>query len=901
MAVCRFCLEGLELRQLLSGVPGDILNVTGSIPPLGVVNSPSSALGILAQPAATPVANAAQPETSAVQALITTVPASGAQLTQSPTSLVVTFNQQDNIGQDWWQDGNVQLEQINSDGTTTQLFDPNAPPIASFDSSGTQATIPLDQTLTPGHYQIVLVGDYVGSDGSGLSTFLSDGGALWDPSQDLVLADFTVVPKPVVPAGVTFNDASDLGIITSPVDISQVQTSSGSLDLAAAQTYALYKVTLGPGHFWRLGVELDAERIGSSLLGALTLFDQQGDVLTTRDSGTGLPSSPDDPYLFAGLNPGVYYIGVSGAGNLPGQPGGYDPGTGTIGTAGEAQAGGSYNLQIVADPADSLTQLTGFSLQRADPLDPTPTGLTLTFSGALDPNSLMSNSPVLVHDASGKAWPVTLSSYEGSQMSFVFNQPLPPGQYTVAVPPSGGLTDFTGRAPVSPGPTPGVLATFTVKSETSSSVAGNLGIVWPSLQSGVSQFATIAPGQTVVSRVVVLIQGQYKLNTSFTVGSAAITRIGPGGFNVVDPASSGPPQTYSGLLNEGVYFFEFSAVGSQSVQGSWTFRPVTVDFDNAIQDYLVSNGVGQSPALALRLTTPMSSGSTLDSPPATGPMLSGDVTPISSPTNPQSGTVIVSVPTSGASGGPVSATGLAPIPASLLVTVNTGLLGSPTVQNEQIGVVGPVVAGGSIALAGSFPGLPPGIFLGSSGSLDQRAPKQTDAGPVAGNSSATDAELAESGSSSSATPGVILASASSADAQALTRADRITELAGRLGRWFGLKTGQEGATVDGALAESDLLARNEREPGRGPADGSAESSTERMAEADLGMPTGLIVAAALAYRLRQLAGRWWRRTRGQVRAPSRPEARPPGPSSRSFRGSHGSHAGATCVRTSHRR
>jgi len=279
-------------------------------------------------------------------------------------------------------------------------------------------------------------------------------------------------------------------------------------------------------------------------------------------------------------------------------------------------------------------------------------------------------------------------------------------------------------------------------------------------------------------------------------------------------------------------------------------------------------------------------------------MLSGDVAPVSSPTNPQSGTVIVSVPTSGASGGAVSATGLVPIPAILLVTVNTGLLGSPTVQNEQIGVVGPVVAGGSVALAGNFSGLLPGIIYRSSSSLDQRAPKQTDPGPDAGNSSATDAELAESGISSSANPGVILASASSADVQALTKADRITELAGRLGRWFGLKTGQEGATVDGALAESDLLARNGREPGRGPADGSAESSTERMAEADLGMPTGLIVVAAAAYRLRQLAGRWWRRTRGQVRVPSRPEVSPPGSRSRSFRGSH---AGATRVRTSHRR
>ena len=318
--------------------------------------------------------------------------------------------------------------------------------------------------------------------------------------------------------------------------VRRLTTSSGYSDLAAAQTYALYKVTLGPGHFWRLGVELDAQRIGSSLLGALTLFDQQGNVLATRDTGTGLqlPSSPDDPYFFTGLNPGVYYIGVSGAGNLAGQPGGYDPVTGTIGSAGQAQAGGAYDLQVVADPADSLTQVTGFSLQRADTLNSTPTGLTLTFSGPIDPNSLMSNSPVLVYDASGKAWPTTLSSYEGSQcqVSFVFDQPLPPGQYTVVDPPSGGLADLTGRAPDSPGPTPGVLASFTVEPQTSQAVAGNLGVLWPSPQAQVSQFATISPGQEFVSRVVVPITGFYTLETTFTQGSVAI--LGPGLDGVAD-------------------------------------------------------------------------------------------------------------------------------------------------------------------------------------------------------------------------------------------------------------------------------------------------------------------------------------------------------------------------------
>ena len=182
-----------------------------------------------------------------------------------------------------------------------------------------------------------------------------------------------------------------------------MQSIAGSLDLSVQENVKLYKITLAPGHFWRLGVELDAQRIGSNLSGALTLFDQSGNVLDTRDAGTGLPSDPNDPYIFTGLNPGVYYIGVSGAGNLAGQTGGYNPVTGTTGSLGQVQLGGAYQLQVVADPADSLTQVVGSSLQQADALDPTPTGLTLSFSGPIDPNSLMSNSPVLVYDASGLA------------------------------------------------------------------------------------------------------------------------------------------------------------------------------------------------------------------------------------------------------------------------------------------------------------------------------------------------------------------------------------------------------------------------------------------------------------------------------------------------------------------
>src|SRR5271157_3743955 len=124
----------------------------------------------------------------------------------------------------------------------------------------------------------------------------------------------------------------------------------------------------------------------------------------------------------------------------------------------------------------------------------------------------------------------------------------------------------------------------------------------------------------------------------------------------------------------------------------------------------------------------------------------------------------------------------------------------------------------------------------------------------------------------------MLASSLSADALALTKADRITELASRLGHWFGLNTGEEGATVGGDLADPDLLARNEAEAGRGPAERSGERETELMTEADLGMPTGLIVVAAAAYRLRQHARRRGRRVPAHVASAAATEAMPRPPS-----------------------
>ena len=289
------------------------------------------------------------PVTSPAEAVSTTDPANGDSLIQSPGSLTITFNSLDPLFslQYVFQAGDIQLEQMNPDGSTTDVLDESSYQNVSYPSYN-QITIPLSNTLTQGQYSIVLVGN------SGTSDFLSNyafdqSGSLWDPSVDQTLATFNVLPPPVA---ASLSTATPIGSIGP-----QTQSITGSLDLTSLENVNIYEITLAPGHFWRLGVQLQALQIGSSLQGALSLFDSSGNVLATCNSGTGGLITVD-PYLFSGLKPGIYYVGVSGAGNLAGKPGGYDPtGSGTFGTSVIQQAGGSYTLDLFADAADTPTEV----------------------------------------------------------------------------------------------------------------------------------------------------------------------------------------------------------------------------------------------------------------------------------------------------------------------------------------------------------------------------------------------------------------------------------------------------------------------------------------------------------------------------------------------------------------
>ena len=220
----------------------------------------------------------------------------------------------------------------------------------------------------------------------------------------------------------------------------------GSLDFqTASQAVSLYRIQLDPGHFWRLGLEVTAQRDGGTLDTALALFDDQGRLIASDD--VGRPDDPKDPYLFAGLQPGTYYVGVSGVGNLPGLPGGYDPATGSPGSVTQTQDGGPFTLHVVADPVDTPPTVLGLTLDHADPADSAPTGLTLAFSRAIavtsqfgDREPTLSNA-IEVVDQAGQNWPVQVSNYSESdaKISYLFDTVLAARSLPGQVAGAGGI------------------------------------------------------------------------------------------------------------------------------------------------------------------------------------------------------------------------------------------------------------------------------------------------------------------------------------------------------------------------------------------------------------------------------------------------------------------------------
>ena len=431
-----------------------------------------------------------------------TSPSDGARLGGPPTTVSITFDRPVDPNSIDFVD--VGLDRVGDDGSLTPIFDPSAGVDEEFDDSGTVMTVSIDSPLAPGNYRLILAGSssLIGLDGSTLD---GDG-------SDRDLADFSVVNP-----GVNLAGATDLGVLP-PGGLVSVP---GSLDLASdPQAVGLYKVRVPDGQFWRLGLEVDARRIGSPLDAAVTLFDANGQPIAADDNGR--PDFPTDPYLFQGVGPGTYYVGVSASGNLPGTPGGYDPSAGVAGSNATDDPGGPFTLDLAADPDDAPPLVLGFHLDSADPHDPSPTGLTLQFSAPLrmDGSQLGSgNDGIQVVDSTGKVWPAAAVSYDEStaRLSFVFLDRLPAGDYSVRLRPGPGLADLAGLAPVSPGLPTGVLATFATNDDAPPADPDDLGVPRPNeLVAGVSRTTDLAPEAQTSYRFVALVDGFDRLEAQAT-------------------------------------------------------------------------------------------------------------------------------------------------------------------------------------------------------------------------------------------------------------------------------------------------------------------------------------------------------------------------------------------------
>lgn len=451
--------------------------------------------------------------------------------------------------------------------------------------------LPLDQPLGPGHYRLFLASWSFPSGLDGSFYFNETG-------TDRLLADFTVEA-----AGSALDSAVELQLFEGPTT-----SAAGSLDFAAnPHDVALFRFTLPADQpLWNVGLELAATRLGGSLHAALAIFDEAGAPIATATLGRA--DFPDDPFLFAGLAPGTYYVGVSAAENRPGQPGGYDLASGDPGTT-TSQAGGAFELNVRIVRAGPPAHVLGFALDYADPIDSTPTGFRIQFAGPiqLGPEGAAQGSHVEdtleVVDRSGRGYAIAGVAYDESQslLTYLFCEELPPGVYFVRTPDHGGLTDLAGRQPVGAGRNNGALVSFRVPPKSINANANDLGTLYP-IHSEESQTIAIElqPGEQAQVRYVVASTNSIRYLFDWSGAGLDIELLGPSGSTAaVDPGQPGFPQTRLQYQRPGVYLLNLTATGDAPIR-----LALTISTQSASYESLLLNGVGQGPALNLQLVAP---------------------------------------------------------------------------------------------------------------------------------------------------------------------------------------------------------------------------------------------------------------------------------------------------------
>jgi hypothetical protein len=778
-------------------------------------------------------------------------PADGSSLSQSPSDVFVEFDDPGMAYNAAFLDVQIYpvvdgLAQVNS-----PVLDPNNPPNEIADppgapANGTVLDIPLAAsgiTLSGGTYQINVVG------GSGIATGLGfEYGGVWNTGFDVPLAQFTVSSSTAITLE---NPTANLGTV-GPTE----QQVAGSISTASqGSPVDLYQFSLASGHTWQVGLSLSTSTIGSQLLPDLTLFNGQGQVIESAQAGDGLPGSPNEPYLFTGLNPGSYFVGISGYQNAPYVTGGYDPVQGTQGSAGQSQSTGDFELSLLAQPHDQATEVSSFQLDWADPDGASPTGLSVSFTTQVDWNGLFNTSApermLEVVDAAGHVWPTTAVDYQPSTatLTLIFDRPLPEGYYRLLDPAQGGLTDLAGEPISAPEEESGVLAAWTVDPRPGQASPTDLGVLWPASASqpstvGSGQFSEntmLAPGQSISYRYVVTAPGYYALETEVQSGSVTIANSGATGSSVLEAHASAPLSTAVTQLADGTYELTVSNSGSTTAIVHWVLKDLLLEIAEQQDEDIMLGGVGSESALELMMITPAANAPGQN----IGTAFSGSPTATYTET-------IAATPGTGPTGTgvalAVAATGLAgpmgPIPSSLLITSNSGLMGGP---GQNGGALAPE-ASNSIALAAASP-----AQGSSAGQGPLTAPVEISSTPLELNTAPPALSPAREAVRS---PAIELGRA---DVLALVSDDWLARVVGlvksELDRLPGF--GDLTARIDDPFQGLTLVERERLDTTPDAADTFDEPS--RSAQADVGFPIGVLLTVVAARKLKRPLSALWRK------------------------------------------
>ena len=401
----------------------------------------------------------------------------------------------------------------------------------------------------------------------------------------------------------------------------------------------------------------------------------------------------------------------------------------------------------------------------------------------------------------------------------------------------GGATDLAGLSPVAPGQPAGVLATFDVKANHSNNPY-DIGPLYNSVRSGLSFGDTILPGTAVTYRFVATMEGVYNFSTQFTGGSLSLHLFGPGSLDSSDGGSPGIPQTSTATLEPDVYFLQFINQGTRPLHLSWTIS------QNTSWDSQLDNGIGQGPALNLRLVNPTSAALLTDTSSTTsGPAMPATASVQFGPFN-AFGSQIAAI-TATPSGEPASSNA-AVAPAGLTLTLGNTLVGRPSTDSEHVAAVGP---SGPAALALSTSGVPQGISLG------QLIGRQTSTDPLEG-------EVETGGAIATPEPvnGALATAAAKGgprqDEMVIAAADWITRAANGAAEWLVLKPG--GGSLPeppeaGGEAEPIMMARD---------DSPVAERSEGVQQAQFGAPLAIGLASLMAARFNHPFRRWLRKTHG---------------------------------------